>query len=268
MADTVKHAARKTPSQDVTTGETKLSSEYSAAFVDIPSTEPSGGDFHDAFPINDGSGDIAVVMGDVCGHGPEQTAQAERVQTMLADCLDSGLTPAQSLESVNSEIEGDSNSETFTTVFAGRLEPETGKLVYANGGHEPALIAPANAATDQVRELPGTGPLVGAFPSSIVHFEDREDTVPEGGTVLLYTDGISEARPTHNRAELLGIERLKKMFALLTALPLVQLVSKLIKWVNTFCRGEFLDDIAVLAVRRHSPLSDNEPNATDAVPTQ
>ena len=235
-------------------GQQTLTREYAAAYADLPATPPSGGDFHDAFILDADAGEkspVAVVIGDVAGHGPEQALQAEHMRELLSDCLSVGLTPAQTLSAVNAMIEPDPNFEGFGTVFVGTLEAGTGKLVYASGGHEPALITPADAAgPDAVQELEGTGPPVGAFPPSMTRFEQHQATVPPGGTLLLYTDGVSDARPPQSRLEWLGLPRIKAFLVALAALPPRRLVLHLLRQVSAFCRGRFGDDVAVMAVRR------------------
>jgi sigma-B regulation protein RsbU (phosphoserine phosphatase) len=245
------------PSEDkkLRQGQKTLSPEYSAAFADQPATPPSGGDFHDEFVLNppdENSGDrIAVVIGDVAGHGPEQALQAEHMRELLSDCLTVGLTPAETLSAVNAMIEPDPNFEGFGTVFVGTLEPGTGTLTYASGGHEPALIMPADAADpDAVLELDGTGPPVGAFPPEMSRFEQHQATLPPGGTLLLYTDGVSDAHPPQSRLDWLGLPRLKSLLVSLAFLPPRRLVLRLLRRVAAFCRGEFQDDVAVIAVRR------------------
>ena len=232
-------------------GRETLSPDYSAAFADLPATPPSGGDFHDAFALGEaGSGEVAVVIGDVAGHGPEQALQAEHMRELLSDCLTVGLTPAETLSAVNAMIEPDPNFEGFGTVFVGTLEA-SGRLTYASGGHEPALIAPADASSpDAVLELDGTGPPVGAFPPEMSRFEQHQATLPPGGTLLLYTDGVSDAHPPQSRLDWLGLPRLKSFLLTLVSLPPRRLVIGLLRRVAAFCRGEFQDDVAVMAVRR------------------
>ncbi len=235
-------------------GQQTLTSEYIAGYADIPATPPSGGDFHGAFVLDADAGEkspVAVVIGDVAGHGPEQALQAEHMRELLSDCLSVGLTPAQTLSAVNAMIEPDPNFEGFGTVFVGTLEADTGKLVYASGGHEPALITPADAdGPDAVQELEGTGPPVGAFPPSMTRFEQYQATIPPGGTLLLYTDGVSDARPPQSRLEWLGLPRIKAFLVEFAALPPRRLVLRLLRQVAAFCRGRFGDDVAVMAVRR------------------
>lgn len=232
-------------------GEKVLTPEYVAAYADLPATPPSGGDFHDAFSLDPGGQKVAVVIGDVAGHGPEQALQAEHMRELLADCLTLGLTPAETLSAVNAMIEPDPSFAGFGTVFVGTLEAETGTLTYASGGHEPALLAPAGAASaDAVEELEGTGPPVGAFPPEMTRFEQHQATLPPGGTLLLYTDGVSDAHPPQTRLEWLGLARLKSFLVQFTALPPRRLILRLLHRVAAFCLGRFDDDVAVMAVRR------------------
>lgn len=230
----------------------KLSPEYSAAHADYAATPPSGGDFHQAFSLEDGSRSVAVVIGDIAGHGPEQAAQAVLMREMLADCLAAGLSPAETLAAVNALVEPDPHFEGFGTVFVGTLARGTGRLTYASGGHEPALIA-SSRDPEAVQELDGTGPPVGAFPPKMARFEQHEATLPPGGTLLLYTDGVSDARPPENRRDWLGLPRLKSLLAGFASLPPRRLVARLLGRVSAYCRGKFHDDVAVLAIRRRLP---------------
>jgi sigma-B regulation protein RsbU (phosphoserine phosphatase) len=242
----------KTPLPQIDPGLTPLSSEYVEVHADIPAVPPSGGDFHQVFPIEHDGGTMAVVIGDVAGHGPQHTMQAEHMRTLLSDCLELGLSPMETLSAVNAIIEPDPNFEGFGTVFVGKIEAESGKIIYASGGHEPALIASPGDAKQQVEveELIGTGPPVGAFPPEMARYEQREAVLPEGGTLLLYTDGVSDARPPYTRREWLGVAGLKKILAQFARLSPRRLITQLLRRVIRFCQGHFDDDVAVLAIRR------------------
>jgi len=241
-----------------------LSDEYVAAQVEVPAVAPSGGDFQNAFPVQDGSGNVAVVIGDVTGHGPEQTAQADHMRELLTDCLEGGLSPAESLTAVNAMIEPDPNFEGFGTVFVGTLEPNSGKLVYSSGGHEPALIAtPEEDHEESVRELEGSGPPVGAFPPELARFDEQQTTVPTGGTLFLYTDGVPDARPVNDRKQYFGLSRLKAALAQLAKLSPRKLVAGIFASVASFCQGRFHDDVAMLAVRRRNLEARNAAGKTD-----
>lgn len=231
--------------------QARLTPEFASAYAEAPAQSPSGGDFHDAFPLHDGSGDIGVVIGDVAGHGPEQTEQAEHMRGLLSNCLSVGLAPAEALTAVSAMIESDAYFDGYGTVFVGTLEAETGILRYASGGHEPGLIASApDTAMGRVEQLEGTGSPAGALPPELTCFKEHETTIPVGATLLLYTDGVSEARPPHDRENWFGIERLKRELARLSSLSPRRLVSALLEHVSWFCHGQFNDDVAMMAIRR------------------
>lgn len=234
--------------------QVELTPEFAAAHAEAPAQQPSGGDFYNAFSIGDGSGDVAVVLGDVAGHSPEQTEQAEHMRELLSDCLSAGLTPADTLTAVNAMIEPDPHFGVFSTVFVGTLEAKTGLLTYASGGQEPGLIAAPDAdRSGHVEQLEGSGSVVGAFSSELAQFEQHEALVPAGGTLLLYTDGISEARSPHDRKNWFGVDRLKEILAGLASLSPRRLVPALLERVSEFCRGRFDDDVSVMAIRRRLP---------------
>jgi sigma-B regulation protein RsbU (phosphoserine phosphatase) len=228
-----------------------VTDEFETAHAEVPVEGPSGGDFHAVFPVQDGSGDVAVVLGDISGHGPSQTPQAEHTRDLLADCLDVGLSPAESLDAVNALLEPDPNFHGFGTAFVGLIESGTGKVTYASGGHEPGLIAPQpDKPDDPVEELLTTGPPLGIISTEARHFEEKQATLPEGGTLLLYTDGVSDARPPEDRSRWYGTARLKEDLAKLRHRPPLQIVSDLLQSVINFCRGRFHDDAMLLAIRR------------------
>lgn len=182
--------------------------------------------------------------------------QAEHMRDLLSDCLAVGLSPAETLTAVNAMVEPDPHFAGFGTVFVGKIEADTGKLTYASGGHEPALIAsPAKDTTTAVEELSGTGPPVGAFPSELARFEEQVAHVPSGGTLLLYTDGVSEARSPEKRLDFFGLNRLKKIVARFSLLSPRRLVSSVLERVSSFCRGRFQDDVAVVALQRRQSRS-------------
>ncbi|HEX5322237.1 MAG TPA: PP2C family protein-serine/threonine phosphatase [Capsulimonadaceae bacterium] len=232
-------------------GQAQVTPAFEAAYAEMPLEPPSGGDFHAAFPLHDGSGDIGVVIGDVSGHGPEAAVQAERVKQAVAAGLKAGHSPAEVLRDVNGPIEADPGFQGFATVFAGLVDADTGKVHYANGGHEPGLVAPADGATrpDELEELVTTGPPVGVAAAGVARYDEKTATLPEGGTLLLYTDGISEARsPVHR--DWYGVERVKDLFGRFANMPLSRMIGRILASVFSFCNRTMRDDFALLAIRR------------------
>lgn len=154
------------------------------------------GDFYDAFGLPGGRR-IAVVVADVCGKGVGAAlfmalfrslvrALAERMVT------ESGEVTAQVRElitAVNDYIaRTHERDHMFATLFLAIVDPQTGDLVYVNGGHEPPVISgPGGVRT----RLQPTGPAVGMLPT--LKFDAAQETMAPGETLVVYTDGVTDA---------------------------------------------------------------------------
>lgn len=233
-------------------GTTELPSDFVAAHMQSPLVPPTGGDFHATFPLKENSSKIAFVLGDVSGHGAEANVHAENLKAAIIGCLDEGLTPSDALGYVNAAAEMDPNFPGFATVIAGTVEAGSGQIVYASGGHEPALIAAprsneaANSGT--VQELTSTGPPVGAFAADEVSYTNSEAHLARGATLLLYSDGVTEAR---RGKSYVGMERLRDWLVQFIELPPARLVRKLFGSARAFVGGKkFRDDVALMVLRR------------------
>jgi sigma-B regulation protein RsbU (phosphoserine phosphatase) len=129
----------------------------------------------------------------------------------------------------------------FATVFFGILDIRDGSLLYTNAGHTTGTIVGRGV----LRELPSTGPILGAIPEPV--FEQRFACLGACETLFLCTDGITEAR---RGSELFGEQRL---FALLREVEDEtpdELNSRVLHATHAFSAGARSDDVALLAVRR------------------
>jgi sigma-B regulation protein RsbU (phosphoserine phosphatase) len=177
---------------------------------------------------------------------------AENLKAAIVGCLDEGLTPSDALGYVNAAAEMDPNFPGFATVIAGTVEADTGQIVYASGGHEPALIAAPKVddtiEPDSVQELTSTGPPVGAFAADEVSYKDSTATLTPGATLLLYSDGVTEAR---RGKTYVGMDRLREWLVRFIALSPARLVRKLFGSALAFVGGKkFRDDVALMVLRR------------------
>lgn len=164
-----------------------------------PSTGPAaGGDFYDVFALADGR--LAVIVGDVSGHGREALPQTTLVRYTLRTWLHAGHTPRAALQaaapSLERQLEG-----AFVTVVLATYDPRTRELVYAAAGHPPPLVcSPAGvlgAVTACSAPPIGCGRPTGTRQTRIL--------LAGAATSCFYTDGVVEAR-THG--ELFGRGRL------------------------------------------------------------
>jgi PAS domain-containing protein len=160
--------------------------ELAVTYAASDPKEPTGGDLWDWHVLPSGELHIAVV--DVLGHGVAATKSAlSVVNTLRSLSLDD--TPLPDLVARAGTLLGRQDAELVATVVVGRLDPRTGRLLVVSGGHPPALVVSADG---QVRQITATGGAIG-WPGC------GSDGVAEvvlapGDSVLLYTDGLVEAR--------------------------------------------------------------------------
>ena len=216
------------------------------------------GDFYDAFPIRGGHG-IGLVMADVCDKGVGAALFMALFRSLIrAAAEDSGpdrlgrgerseFDPAARLLHAvvltNDYIaRTHSRANMFATLFFGILDPATGALAYVNGGHEaPVLRTPSG----EVRRLPPSGPAVGMLPGAA--FEVRRERLEPGDLLLLFTDGITEARDPE------GVQYTEERLIALLDLPvssgaLLDVIEKSLLAHNAGVEPS--DDMTMMAVRR------------------
>ncbi len=202
----------------------------------LPSSErtKAGGDWYDTYLL--GPGRVAIVIGDVAGHGPQASAQMAEVRNLLrGQTIAYPLAPAKQIELLEATLGG---SDVFATVFFGVLDLDAGAFTYSRAGHVPALVLlPAGGV---VLLDGGVGPPVG---TGVVwpRLEDRIELQP-GSVLVLYTDGLVESRRSDLAA---GIE------ALMAAVPAtpgeLDRLAELLLAARPDTANE--DDIAMLLVR-------------------
>lgn len=165
---------------------------YTGKAAMVPARE-MGGDFYDFFPIGDER--LGLVIADVSGKGVPAAFFMAISRTILQGSARERRTPGQCLAAANELLCQQNPLDLFVTVFYGILDIETGELRYANGGHNPPLLARTDGT---VASLPGTGGMAMGVMRGLTYKEDSVTLTP-GDTLLLYTDGISEAMDRDGR---------------------------------------------------------------------
>jgi serine phosphatase RsbU (regulator of sigma subunit)/anti-sigma regulatory factor (Ser/Thr protein kinase) len=168
------------------------------------SSEPAsevGGDFYDFITIDDRN--LTLIMGDVAGKGIPAAMLTSVTRTMLRVEAMRGEAPQKIIERANRILHQDlGRADSFVTVFAASIDTVEGKLNYASAGHTPALLWRAESRTTE--QLRSTSPPIG-----IVGYEERAARTLQlkpGDTLVLYTDGITEAQSP--RGDFFGLNRL------------------------------------------------------------
>jgi sigma-B regulation protein RsbU (phosphoserine phosphatase) len=165
----------------------------------IPATT-MGGDFYDFIELPDGK--IGLVMADVSGKGVPAAFFMAVARTTLRDLAGQYSHPGACLARTNEVLCQQNPMDLFVTVFYCILDPASGMLRYANGGHNPPYLRRADGTIDS---LSGAGGLVLGAMEGIVYPEHAVRLVA-GDRLVLYTDGVTEA---FNQAdEAYGTERL------------------------------------------------------------
>lgn len=209
------------------------SSATEAAFV--------GGDFYDLIRLPERR--ACVILGDVSGKGVEAASVSSAVKTAIAAYAWEGLTPARMLRSLNDFLMGFSRVETFATIFVGVLDVPTGNLVYCSAGHPPALLA--RASSGEFEWLSVQSGVVGAFEN--MRYVDGTVQMRESDTLVLYTDGVTEARSPDG--SFFGEDGLRELVARQVNGDVETLPRRLQEQLAAYAGGSLDDDVAIVALR-------------------
>ncbi|MFF8096420.1 SpoIIE family protein phosphatase [Streptomyces sp. NPDC016675] len=222
-----------------------------AAHYHIASVDEVGGDFYDLFPLTQGT--WGLFLGDVCGKGAAAAAITSLARYTLRAAAVYDPDPAAVLRNLNTVLNHEYNGydPRFCTVIFGLLTPvgEQGafRITLASGGHPPALLLRADGSADYL-PTPG-GQLVGVLPDA--HIATTTVRLDPGDTLLLYTDGLTEAH-TDQAGGRYGDEALvdfARSLAPTTASGAIQALSDLLDALGTGVD----DDTAVLAINVPRP---------------
>ncbi|NRQ49156.1 PP2C family protein-serine/threonine phosphatase [Aeromicrobium stalagmiti] len=202
-----------------------------------------GGDFYDVFQIR--SGEWVVVVGDVSGKGVEAAVLTTYVRHAVRALAVQNDSPAGVLRALNTLLLAH-GSERFCTVAILRLlkEDDHWLATVSSGGHPLPLLVASEGA---VAEVGTPGSLIGML--STVQLDDGRTTIGPGDRVVLYTDGVTEAR---RDSEPFGIDRLMSLTSG-DALSADETTAAVLDRVLEFQDGQARDDIAIVTVRVLEP---------------
>jgi serine phosphatase RsbU (regulator of sigma subunit) len=167
-----------------------------------PATGPgAGGDFYDVFALEDGQ--LAVIVGDVSGHGRQALPHTALVRFTLRAYLEAGLSPRDAIQTAGAVLERQLGG-VFATVVAATYQPRERVLVYACAGHPPPVVLGGGPDAQAVAPVTictpppiGVGMRTGTRQTVV--------SIPGRSQICFYTDGVTEARVG---SELFGPRRL------------------------------------------------------------
>ncbi len=201
-----------------------------------------GGDYYDHFDL--GGGRVLLVIADVSGKGVPAALLMSGFRASLMSQDAHVLGPDVLAERINIFLHRSVESGKFVTAFFAFLDAATGRLVYANAGHNPPALRRADG---RVEWLAAGGLVLGILPLS--RFESGEAVLAPGDLLVLYTDGVTEGADASG--ELWGDDRLVRSLDRLAGLSCVEAAESLVREVRAF-EGDTgpADDITVLVARR------------------
>jgi serine phosphatase RsbU (regulator of sigma subunit)/predicted ester cyclase len=167
-----------------------------------------GGDFYDFLYLEEGR--LGLVVGDATGHGVPAALVMANTQSVLRAVAQrpaggGGSEPGKALAEANEVLFTYIPPNMFVTCFYGILEPESGRLLYANAGHN----LPCRRHNDEIEELRARGMPLGLMPG--MGYEEKEAVLEVGDSTLFYSDGLVEAHNPHR--EMFGFPRLQALVA-------------------------------------------------------
>ena len=215
-------------------------SEFSIHALLQPAREV-GGDFYDFFFVRDD--EICLVLGDVSGKGVPAALFMAVAKTMIKTQAADDSAPASIVTRVNEELSADNPACMFVTLFVAIANVRSGAIRFTNAGHNPPYILRHDGELDCLDQR--HGPIIGAVEG--VAYRDDQVQLGEQDTLLLFTDGVTEAMDTAD--QLYSEARLEEFLKNSDNDP-EQLTGEILQAVEQFATGaEQADDITLLAFR-------------------
>jgi serine phosphatase RsbU (regulator of sigma subunit)/anti-sigma regulatory factor (Ser/Thr protein kinase) len=213
-----------------------------------------GGDFYDFIALPDGR--LGIVVGDVTDKGVPAALVMARTQSVLRGEAPRLISPARVLERANEILLPEMPARMFVTCLYMVLEPATGRVVYANAGHNLPCVRTGGG----VIELRATGMPLGLLAG--MDYPEHAAVLAPGESILLYSDGIVEAHDTSG--SMFGCPRLRELMA--TERSGADLLAHLLDELQAFVGREWEqeDDITLVALQRSGGRGESEAAAVEA----
>jgi sigma-B regulation protein RsbU (phosphoserine phosphatase) len=198
-----------------------------------------GGDCFDA--IGFGRQRFALAIADVVGKGIPAALLMSNLQAAVRAFATDAARPHELCDQVNRVLCGHIAEGRFITFFYCIADADLGTLTYSNAGHFPPVLVRVDGT---VERLSTGGAVLGVFPDR--GYEESSVAIGRGDRLVLYTDGITEARGEHDQE--FGDERLVALAIQHRACSAPALQARLVDAVTTFTGGRFQDDATLIVV--------------------
>ncbi len=215
-------------------------------FRSFASMEPArnvGGDFYDFMRLDNGR--VGLAIADVSDKGVPAALFMMSSRTLLKVAAIGNDEPGDTLKEVNDLLCDDNEAFMFVTLLYAVYDPNSGELSYANGGHNSPVIVHADGSSTI---LPMTGGIaLGVMPGC--DFDQKSITLLPGDTLVLYTDGVTEAM--NETGEEYGMERLCEVLAVAPSRDAEEVSRAIFESIRQFAGdAPQSDDITCLTLHR------------------
>ena len=205
------------------------------------SSEKVGGDYYDF--VENGDRDFTLAVGDAAGKGVPAALLLAGVQARFRSEARRGLRPSALLAAINRQLLQHEQPEKFVGLLCAHVDVRRARIGFANAGLTPPLVRRRDGSFE---ELTAGGVLLGVRPDAA--YADAWIELAAGDVVLLYTDGLTEAR---RGEELFGIERVRDCLAAFARRRASDILAALLTEVRAFADRP-LDDLTVVVLRQLS----------------
>jgi sigma-B regulation protein RsbU (phosphoserine phosphatase) len=198
-----------------------------------------GGDYFDVLPFDDDARGICIA--DVAGKGMPAALLMSNLQAAVRGISSSSLSPSLLCARLNSVVYKNTASDRFITFFYAQLDGASGRLHYANAGHNAPFVVRRNGTHARLTE---GGSVLGVFAE--LKFSAATVQLAPGDRVVLFTDGVTEACDPEGQE--FGEERLLRILEEGRALRAGELQEKILRAVAEFSRAHWADDATLLVL--------------------
>jgi sigma-B regulation protein RsbU (phosphoserine phosphatase) len=204
-----------------------------------------GGDFYDFFDLPGKASEWGMIIADVADKGVPSALYMALCRTVIRTIALTGRSPASALMRANNLILQDSQSDLFLSTLYAKLDTDTGRLIYCNAGHNPALWF--RASQGEFEELTTRGLILGAFEN--IELEEKRVDIAPGDLLVFYTDGVTEAIDPGVRE--FGVGRLRDVVVANATASAQQVLQHIVSTVDAFAQdAPPFDDLTLMVVKR------------------
>lgn len=155
-----------------------------------PGPEPVAGDFYDVLPLL--SGAVAILLGDVSGHGPGAVERMRSLRAAAAGCVAVDAAPSLVLARLDTIMQA-LGPEDLATLWCGLYRPGSGELTYSSAGHPPPMLLEQGVPARPLA-LSDAPPLGTGFVRQVA---EHMTVLAPGSVLVAYSDGLIERQRTH-----------------------------------------------------------------------